>query len=137
MTTTVESEIIEALSAHLSTMADVWPIAFENVDPGSLTNTRHLRTQHIPGPPRSYTLGRGFAQFIGIFQITVVVEKGIGAILPNTEVSKIVQHFERMGTISCPSGLITITERPASAGGLDGGATYDTPISIRYELIAN
>lgn len=137
MTASVESEIIAALCDHLGEMPNAWPIAFENTEYDPPDGQNYLRTQHIPAPPRSHTLERGPTQFTGIFQVTVVAKKGVGTIIPGIEVSKIVQHFDRMTTIGCASGLILITERPASAGGLDGGATYDTPITIQYELIAN
>jgi hypothetical protein len=132
----VESDIAKALNDHLLALSNVWSVSFENVNFSPPASGRYLRVQLIPTNVGTPHVNGGPFYFTGIFQVSVVVPKGDGAINVTEESSRIIRHFAYLTEIVCPSGDILVNRYPQAAGGLVTDQTFEIPISINYELFS-
>lgn len=127
-----ESDILNGLAAHLSALADIWPVAWPNIDFTPPSDGKYLRASFQPNRTETPYLEGSAYRFLGLLQITVVVPDGVGEIIAQAEGSRIARHFGYGTLITSASGDIHITEHPTVSGGLHAGADYELPVTVRY-----
>lgn len=129
----VESQITEALLARLAalTLSPALPVAYPDVaftppDSGMWIEAAILRA-------KTATLGiSAWEEHAGIFQVTVVAPKGVGAIKTTQVADAIAAWFPRFTRLPNGSVEVGIYEPPAIAHPIDEPPYTRTPVSIRY-----
>jgi hypothetical protein len=125
-------DISGALDLHLSTMAGLPDVAWENLDYQPVQGVSYLRPTHIPASTNQAALGNsGEDRHDGIYQVDVIAEAGKGKGAAYTLADQVADHFAR-GTDLTYNGLtVTIRNTPRLTGRTSNG-WFIVPVEVQY-----
>lgn len=129
-----QTNVSAALDKHLSTMADLPPVAWEDV-PFDQSDSLYYEQTILPAEPTSVGIESGGTDVLaGIYQIMINSPKGDGKASYLAEVEKIKARFAR-SQILTRDGTRVVLQKVWSNSALHDPTFYKIPVSIRYRGI--
>jgi hypothetical protein len=127
------TNISAALDKHLSEMAGLPDVAWENKDYEPTQGTSYLRPTILPAETFQASLGtNGQDEHTGIYQVDVMVEAGKGKKAGYALADLVADQFAR-GTDLVYSGVtVTIRQTSRQTGATDNG-WFVVPVEIDYQ----
>lgn len=126
-----EADISQALGAHLSDMAGVPEIAWENRD--HTPDRPYLDVQIVRVSRTDRTLDAAGALHRGFMQVTVIGEVDTWAYPAERLADSICARFAKGLRLSVTDGEITIIKPPEVGQGFRDGPDWRLPVRIDYE----
>lgn len=138
---TSRSEILNALDAHLVTIVEdefspayLLKLARPNItfpdDSPSATPKNYLSISLLMNRGENYEL-EGPQEILGIFQVSVYWEKGVGLVKPLDVADEIIRRF-RDQTLFTDNVRISVSEEPWAATPLMEDDRVQIPVSINF-----
>jgi hypothetical protein len=136
MATSTDAIILDALTAHLTTLvfSPTLAIAHPGVEfpaGGGTLPDNYLKIDFLPAQTRQVTIGSDPQQKRGVFQVTVYWLRGQGLIDPLDVAGQIIGHF-RNRVLFASGTRITISSEPWAASPLEDDVRLQLPVSIPY-----
>ena len=127
----LEADISDALLRRVGKVLKGYSIAYPNVD-FTPQGEEYLDVDLLPNSIAQETFS-GDDPLQGALQITVVSQKGIGVIKPQTTASKVVSLFPKGARIFGRNNVVvTVQGRPTLSQTFIDDAYTRTPITIQY-----
>lgn len=129
-----QTNVSAALDKHLSEMADVPPVAWEDT-PFEQSNTLYYEQTILPVEPTSVGIESGGTDVLaGIYQIMINAPKGAGKASYLVEVEKLKSRFHRSQVLTF-DGTKVVLQKVWSNSAVPDATFYKIPVSIRYRGI--
>lgn len=130
----VETKVMEALSAHLGTLAlsPAMPIAWSGVD-FEPPDDGYLRASHLPNTTQQISLGEtGLNRHQGLIQVDVMWPESLGLTEAMERAGAIVAHFKRGTDLTREGVTVRIVRPPSVAPALRAPPFLQVPVTIAY-----
>lgn len=130
----INSDITTALYTQVEVAAAAvnLPVKFPNIPFTSPDNNRYLDVTHFrndPDPPLTWD---GTSFYVGILQINLVIEAGVGDVLPTNICDQIAGFFEFGTVLRSGNTAVKIEQKPGVLTAIENGQTTLYPVSVRY-----
>lgn len=129
------SAIEAAFRIKLSELA-LAPVWYENAPPPA--TKPYLEARFMPAETYTPTFGPdGIREYVGLYNINVVTDAGIGSGAAGALADSVVAAFPRASQIVAPDGLVVTVEKSWRSPAIEGEGRYVVPVNIRYYSFSN
>lgn len=124
-----------ALESHLLTMANLPPVAWEDVSYKPVIGVAYLQVNQLRNTPIEYGIANDIREDRGILQVTVVYPGGRGKVDALNLASKVAGHFPIDTDIILGDYHLSITNHPTVHTGIPDEGWYRVPVSIPWQTL--
>jgi hypothetical protein len=139
----IETDIMAALFARVSSFAPAMPIAWPNVlftptSSGSPARLNpYLRVQFVPNTANRVLIGSDDPhQHVGLLQLSVYWAKGVGEADARARAAAVAAHFPCDYVLISGAAAVRITKRPDVRDMIVEDAAIQIPVMIDWEVYA-
>ena len=124
-----------ALESHLLTLANLPPIAWEDVSYKPVVNHAYLQVNQLRNTPIEYGIANDIREDRGILQVTVVCPGGNGKVAAVALASRVSEHFSIDLEIELAGYDLSIQNHPTVHTGIPDEGWYRVPVSIPWQTL--
>ena len=124
-----------ALESHLLTLANLPPIAWEDVSYKPSVGLAYLQVNQLRNTPIEYGIANDIREDRGILQVTVVCPGGKGKVAAVALASRVAEHFPIDLEIDLTTHHLSIQNHPSIHTGIPDEGWYRVPVSIPWQTL--
>jgi hypothetical protein len=133
----IETDIMAALFARVSSFAPAMPIAWPNLTFTPPANQRYLRVQYVPNVANRVMIGSDDPhQHLGLLQLSVYGKKNNGEAAVRADAAAVAAHFPCDLKLYSGAAAVRITKRPDVRDLIVEDAAVQIPVIIAWEAYA-
>lgn len=124
-----------ALESHLLTLANLPPVAWEDVGYKPSVGQAYLQVNQLRNSPIEHGLANDVREDRGILQVTVVYPGGKGKVAANALAQKVADLFPIDLNIDLGAFHLFTEEHPTIHTGITDEGWYRVPVSIPWQTL--
>ena len=124
-----------ALESHLLTLANLPPVAWEDVGYKPSVGQAYLQVNQLRNTPIEYGIANDIREDRGILQVTVVYPGGRGKVAAVALASRVAEHFPIDLEIDLATHQLSIQNHPSIHTGIPDEGWYRVPVSIPWQTL--
>lgn len=130
----VESDILDALSARLAALAPEWPIAWPNLPFAPATGTPYQRASLMFAEPVSRVRAEDSTTWRGIFQVDVFYPENLGDQRALDRAGLVARWFPLALRMTKNATTVKVTATPAVASPVQSPGWRSVPVSVPWRV---
>lgn len=124
-----------ALQNHLLTLADLPPVAWEDVGYKPVVGVAYLQVNQLRNTPIEHGIANDIREDRGILQVTVVYPGGKGAVQAINLAQRVAEHFSIDLEIDLATHHLSIQNHPTIHTGIPDEGWYRVPVSVPWQAM--
>lgn len=124
-----------ALQNHLLTLANLPPVAWEDVGYKPVVGTAYLQVNQLRNTPIEHGIANDIREDRGILQVAVVYPGGKGAVQALNLAQRVAEHFPVEMEIILGDHHLSIQNHPTIHTGIPDEGWYRVPVSVPWQAL--